>query len=133
MPQLSRRGFMHIIGAASVAPALPALASQAAARPAALSASKALWKGLYAKAGSKAAFVGVAQNMGLSGPAIAGIGARTLGVGISAATTGGVAARTGVGTEPVHAPLRQAFDRLMAYVDDEAPEPPETPMPAAEE
>ena len=62
---------------------LPALPVRAASRVAGGSASKALWAGIYAKAGSGPKFVGVARGMGLSNAAIRGVGARSIGVHVA--------------------------------------------------
>lgn len=93
MPSLSRRGFLQFAGAASVTPLLPAIPSNAVAAPAGASVSQALWKGIYAKAGSAPKFVGVAQGMGLSGRAIQGVSARSIGVKLVVPTAAKTAAK----------------------------------------
>lgn len=83
MPQFNRRGFLQLAGAASLAPVLPTLPARAAAASATISPAKALWAGIYAKAGSTGQFVEAARGLGLSQSAISGVSARTLGVRVA--------------------------------------------------
>ena len=76
---INRRSFLQVLGAASLAPILPALPARAAVASGGASASKALWASLYANSGSMSEFMGVARNMGLSNTAIQGVSARSIG------------------------------------------------------
>ena len=80
MPDFTRRSILGMIGASSLAPMLPSGGVVMASPTPLPSVSKALWAGIHAKAGSSAAFVTSARNLGLSNTAIKGVGARTLGV-----------------------------------------------------
>lgn len=92
MPDMNRRSFMQLFGAAGLTPMAPlAPLVQPAPARAALGASgsatsKALWTSLYAKAGSQAEFIGMSRNMGLSNAAIQGVSARSIGVRVAAST-----------------------------------------------
>lgn len=96
MPNFNRRGFLQLLGAAGVAPLLPALPTRAMATTAGGSISKALWAGIYAKSGSVPKFAGVAQSMGLSNAAIQGVSARSVGVRVVLAAATNPIARTAV-------------------------------------
>ncbi len=101
MPNLDRRGFLNLLGAASVTPLLPALPARAVAARAPLSASKALWAGIYGKSGSVPEFLKVARGMGLSNSAIQGVSARSIGVKVAVAAAQpvtGLATRTAPAT-----------------------------------
>ena len=75
MVKLNRRSLLHLIGAASLAPALPSIAAPArAATPAQM-----LWASMHARAGSQAKFASVAGSFGVSPTAARGIGAKALG------------------------------------------------------
>lgn len=123
MVDVNRRGFLQILGATSVAPILPANAVKAAAAP--TSTSKALWASLYAKASSKAEFIGLSRNLGLSNAAIQGVSARSIGVRVMAsAITNPVAATQIASPSPTDMPrLRiNIKDTLEKYFwDDEQP------------
>ena len=116
MPDLNRRGFLQIAGAASVVPLLPALPARVAANS--LSPAKALWAGIYAKSGSAAKFAGVAQGMGLPPAAISGVSARAVGVRavVGAINAPTLAANT-AGTPP-HA-LWRRLERIIAPEQEE--------------
>lgn len=86
MPSFNRRGFLQILGAASIAPLIPTVPMRAAATGAVPSTSKALWAGLYSNAGSTSKFVGIAKGKGLSNAAIQGVSARSIGVKIALAS-----------------------------------------------
>ena len=85
LPNFDRRGFMQMFGAAGLVPLMPALPATAVAATAPMPTSKALWAGIYSKAGSVPKFVDAARGMGLSNASIQGVSARTLGVRVSAA------------------------------------------------
>ena len=76
MPNLKRRRFLQFMGAAGIAPALPAVSVQAATSGGA-SHAKMLWASLHANAGTTAKFAQIAGKMGISGQAAAGIIAKT--------------------------------------------------------
>jgi len=136
LPDLPRRGFLQLVGAAGLTPFLPAIPAKAAVTSGA-SVSKALWAGMYANSGSTAGFVSMAKNMGLSNTAIQGISARSVGVRMSL-----VAAEklTSAGAKPlpsrasskenissVRDTIERTFDRRIdRHSGDETDEPIET-------
>jgi hypothetical protein len=65
MPKFNRRHFLQILGAAGLAPALPALRAPAAVSGGATHAQM-MWASMYARSGSAAKFASTAQTMGLS-------------------------------------------------------------------
>lgn len=73
MPQLNRRRFLQMAGAASLAPAIPALP---AAAPRGVTSAQMLWASLYAKAGNAQSANGIASAMGISTEAAQGVYAR---------------------------------------------------------
>ena len=83
MPNLDRRGFLRLSGAAGLVPFLPSVPARAVAATTNVPTSKALWAGIYAKSGSVPRFASVAGNMGLSNAAIQGVAARSVGVKIA--------------------------------------------------
>lgn len=78
MPELNRRNFMQIAGAASLAPMVPALPAAAATPSSGLSSAKLLWKGMYAQAGGTGQMAGVAKSMGVSGQVVRNVVAKTV-------------------------------------------------------
>lgn len=76
-----------MFGATALAPFIPGFAAKTAASKGGLSASKALWSGIYANSGSMNEFVGVARTMGLSNSAIQGVGARSIGIRVALAAS----------------------------------------------
>ena len=65
MPKFNRRSFLHMIGAASLAPLVPAMPAKAAAGGGA-SHAQLLWAGLYKQAGSTSNFTRVTKGLGIS-------------------------------------------------------------------
>lgn len=65
MPKFNRRSFLHMIGAASLAPAIPALPARAAATGGATHA-QLLWASLYGRAGSASNFTRLTKGLGIS-------------------------------------------------------------------
>lgn len=76
MPELNRRFFLKMAGAAGLVPVLPALPAAASGGA---TSSQMLWASLYARAGSAQGFAGVTQTMGLSGQAAQGVYAKVIG------------------------------------------------------
>jgi uncharacterized protein (DUF1501 family) len=72
MPNLNRRRFLQMTGAAGLAPALPAMPAAAVASGPATHA-QLLWASLHARAGSAAGFADVTRLMGLSSQAAQGV------------------------------------------------------------
>jgi len=66
MPTVNRRHFLQIAGAASLAPAMPALSAGGSTTAGGLTTSQKLWAGLYARPGSTQNIAGIAQSMGIS-------------------------------------------------------------------
>jgi len=87
LSNINRRGFLQVVGAAGLAPFLPAMSTPTAVAGGGASASKALWASLYANSGSVSEFVAVAKNMGLSNTAIQGVSARSIGVRVALAAS----------------------------------------------
>ena len=73
MPELNRRRFLQVVGAAGLAPAIPALPVQAAAAPRAATAAQLLWASMYARAGTAQNAVGVARSLGVRSAAAQGV------------------------------------------------------------
>ncbi len=65
MPNFNRRSILHMMGAASLAPAMPALSTRAAATGGATHA-QLLWASLYKNAGSAANFTRITSGLGMS-------------------------------------------------------------------
>ena len=65
MPKFNRRSFLQMIGAASLAPAIPSLPAQAATAGGA-SHAQLLWASMYRRAGSASKFARVTQGLGIS-------------------------------------------------------------------
>ena len=141
MPSLSRRGFLQVVGFTSLAPFLPSMPVRTAAASGGMSASKALWAGLYANAGSTTEFVGLAKNMGLSNKAIQGVSARSIGVRVALATsTEKLASSTtksmhqGVGSQSRWVKTRSKVKRVLEHCfSDETKETKKTAKKATEE
>jgi len=119
MPTFNRRGFLQILGAAGAAPLLPALPGRAVAGASGVSASKALWAGIYAKSGSVPQFLNVARGMGLPDAAIRGVGARSVGVRVSAAAIGrSVSGGSGVQAASSGEGLRGARELVRDFLEE---------------
>ena len=104
MPDLNRRSFLQIAGAAGVSPLFPGMVgSGAGVAKSSVSTSKALWASLYSNSGSVTEFVGFAKNMGLSNTAIQSVSARSLGIRVALAASTEKLAGTGV--KNLRAPL----------------------------
>ncbi len=102
MPHLKRRSFLQMIGAASVAPALPSIPAGATAAARTGSHSQMLWASVHARAGSAAKCVGVAKSWGISAHAAQGVMAK---MGYSTAFAVQGATRLSRSTPSVAAPL----------------------------
>ena len=88
MPELNRRFFLQMTGAASLASALPAMPARAATTaPASAHTAKLLWASLYKRAGSAAAFQSKAQSLGLSASAAHGVSSKIAATHLVAART----------------------------------------------
>ena len=128
MPKMNRRAMLRMIGAASLAPFLPALPARAAMHSApAASASKMLWAGIYAKSGSGARFARVAQGMGLPQASVRGVAARSIGVRLAASALRPSLARA-MPTTQGGTPLDGAIDALRKRNLEEETVPETTPV-----
>jgi len=133
LPSFNRRGFLQLLGAAGVAPLVPAIPARAAALGGGISTSKALWASLHANAGSTGKFVILAKGMGLSNATIQGVSARSIGVKIALATAPNALTKTGtpklgMPTVPKGKPLKivqnikRALKReILNDIEDETP------------
>lgn len=103
---------------------MPALPGRAVAGASGVSASKALWAGIYAKSGSVPQFLSVARGMGLSDAAIRGVGARSVGVRVSVAAAAKTAHRvSGMGdTGPSAREIVRGIERVLRREDEGVPE-----------
>lgn len=91
MPQLNRRRFLQMAGAAGLAPAIPALP---AAAPRGATTAQMLWASLYAKAGNAQTANGLASAMGISSEAAQGVYARLVQTQVLTAHSAGLLRHT---------------------------------------
>lgn len=98
MPQLNRRRFLQLAGAASLAPAIPALP---AAAPRGVTSAQMLWASLYAKAGNAQSANGIASAMGITAEAAQGVYARLVQTQMLTAHSTGILRHT---ARPIPAP-----------------------------
>jgi hypothetical protein len=115
MVELKRRSFLQMVGAASLAPALPALPASGGVVAQGGTTAQLLWASIYKRAGSVQAVAGITRTMGISSTATQGVVGKLLHsnlvVAKSAANTGRAvrAAKSEPVTQAVQGP-RVQFD-----------------------
>jgi len=92
MPKLNRRRLLQMIGAAGLAPALPAVPVGSAV-PRAVTPAQMLWAGMHARAGSGPEFIKVARSIGVAPKAARAIYAKLPAARVLAAHGGAQLAR----------------------------------------